>query len=791
MASKPDGPAQDFETRFAERVVAYRWPVIVIALVLVAAAAAGGMSLRLSTDYRMFFDKDNPELLALESLEATYSKTDNILFMIVPDDGDATSKPALETAVWLTDRAWQTPYSTRVDSIANFQHTTANGDDLLVRNLVDPAMLGDREHLTLIRAIALADPRLVGNLLSRDGSVSAVNVNVELAAENHTARVPEIAKFARDLAIETEERFPGIDIRVVGTVMISHAFSEASLESQLVFLPASLAIMALVLTLITRRLAGVAATGMVIVLSVATAMGLGGWAGVPLSPDSAPAPTIVLMIVVANCVHLLITQLQRMQAGDTRAAAVVESVRVNLYPVFLASLTTMLGFLAMNFSEVPPHRHLGTFVAFGIMASFLLSVTFLPAILSLLPMRAPKARPRRRPHMTLLAGFVVRRRQALLLGSTAVVLVLLAAIPRNELNDVLVNLFAERVEFRQDIDFLDERLSGNTVLEYSLVSSGPGGIAEPAFLADVSAFSEWYRAQPETRHVTSITDTFRQLNKSMHVDDPAFYRLPESRDLASQYLLLYELSLPFGLDLNNQIDVDKSATRMTVTATTLSSADVLALNQRAEAWLAANAPNIVEADGSGAALMFAHIGQRNIRAMLVGTAIVLGGISALLLVAFRSLRLGLVSLVPNFVPAVIGFGIWGLTVGEVGVALSVVVAMTVGIVVDDTVHFLSKYQRARREHGYTSDEAVRYAFKTVGQAVFTTTSVLVSGFLILLLSPFIPTAQVGLLTAMIIAFAMIADFFLLPPLLMAVDRCSGNPGPRSSTAARRTVPAEQ
>ena len=194
-----------------------------------------------------------------------------------------------------------------------------------------------------------------------------------------------------------------------------------------------------------------------------------------------------------------------------------------------------------------------------------------------------------------------------------------------------------------------------------------------------------------------------------------------------------------------------------------------------------NAPRIAVTEGSGIALMFAHIGQRNIRAMLIGTGIVLGGISLLLLLAFRSLRLGLVSLVPNFVPAVIGFGIWGLAVGEVGTALSVVVAMTIGIVVDDTVHFLSKYRRARREHGYAPEDAVRYAFQTVGRAVFTTTAVLVAGFLILLASPFIPTAQVGLLTALIIAVALAADFLLLPPLLLAVDR-------RTKSAA--TAPAE-
>lgn len=761
---------QPFEARFARWVVAARWPILAATLILVAAAASGSLLLEFSTNYRLFFSRDNPQLLALESLEATYGKNDNVLFLIVPEDGDATSESALAAAVWLTEHAWKTPYSTRVDSIANFQHTTADGDDLSVRDLVDPARVGDPGERARIRAIALSDPRLAGSGLARDGGVSSVNVTVELPEEDQVVRIPEIAGFAHDLAAEAEERFPGIDLRVIGTVIINDAFTRASIESQKTFLPASLAIMAMVLGALTRSFAGVAATGIVIVFSVLAAMGLGGWVGLPFTPPTAPAPTIVLMIVVANCVHLLTTLLQRMRAGDTKREAIVESVRINLHPVFLACLTTALGFLSMNFSEVPPYRHLGTFVAFGVGASFVLSVTFLPALLSLLPMRVPPARRAGDPAMAALAEFVVRRRTALLWGSVAVVVALAAAVPRNELNDVLTHFFDESVELRRDTDFLDEHLNGNTVLEYSLVSAGPGEIADPAYLADVSAFADWYRAQPDTRHVRVLSDTFRQINKSMHGDDPAAYRLPASRDVAAQYLLLYELSLPFGLDLNRRIDVSRSATRMTVTTRTLSSQETLDLNTRAEAWLDGNAPNIVSAEGSGTALMFSHIGQRNIRAMLLGTTIALLAISIVLVAALRSFRLGLISLVPNFVPAVAGFGVWGLAKGEVGLALSVVVAMTIGIVVDDTVHFLSKYRRARREDGYAPDDAVRYAFRTVGRAMVTTTVVLVAGFLVLLLSVFVPTAEVGLLTALIIAFALVADCVLLPPLLMALDR---------------------
>ncbi len=765
-----------FEKRYAEWVVAYRWPVIAVTLVLVAIAASGSLFLTFTSDYLEYFSEDNPQFVAFEELGNTYGQSENVLFLIVPDDGDATSEQALSAAVWLTERAWQTPYSRRVDSIANFQHTTADGDDLLVRDLVDPAELGDAEARARIRETALADPRLGGGLISRDGGVIVVGVTVELPAVNQIVTVAEVADFARALAAEAEEQYPGIDLRVVGSVMVNQTFTEASVTSQMVFLPTSLAIMALVLWVLTRGFTGLAATGLVIAFSILVSTGMGGWVGLTFSPPTAPAPTIVLMIVVANCVHLLVALQQRLRAGDSRRAAVVEAVRINLHPVFVASLTTALGFLSMNFSEVPPYRDLGNFVAFGIGGSFLLSVTFLPAFLSLVPMRVPHTAHRVETAMGAVAELVVRYPRRLLWGSVAVVLALMAAIPRNELNDVLVHFFDESVEFRRDTDFLDSRLSGNTVLEYSLISFADSGVTDPAFLADVSAFAEWFRDQPSVRHVSVITDTFRQLNKSMHGDDPAAYRLPETRELAAQYLLLYELSLPQGLDLDNQIDTTRAATRMTVSSTTLSSREVLEINALAEAWIAENAPNIADVNSSGSSVLFADIGQRNIHSMLIGTAAVLLAISLLLILALRSFRLGAVSLVPNFAPGVMGFGVWGLMVGEVGLSLSVVVAMTIGIVVDDTVHFLAKYRRALREYGCTADDAVRYAFKTAGPALFTTTVVLVAGFLILLLSPLIPTAQVGLLTAMIIGFALLSDLLFLPALLLAVDRRAGSTG---------------
>ena len=235
----------------------------------------------------------------------------------------------------------------------------------------------------------------------------------------------------------------------------------------------------------------------------------------------------------------------------------------------------------------------------------------------------------------------------------------------------------------------------------------------------------------------------------MHGDDESWYKLPEERDLAAQYLLLYEMSLPYGLDLNSQINIDKSASRMTVTLDNVSSNDMRNIAMDSSQWLRDNAPGYMEAEGSGAAVMFSHLADRNIKSMLMGTALAFVLISLSLIFALRNLKLGLISLIPNMVPAIMAFGVWGIFVGQVGLAVSVIAATSLGLIVDATVHFLSKYNRARTERNESPADAVRYGFRTVGTALWITTAVLVAGFAILSLSTFAVNADMGLLLSLI------------------------------------------
>ncbi len=754
----------------AERLVRWRWLFVVLAFAFAGFAASGARFLGFSNDYRVFFSEENPQLVAFENLQNTYTKSDNVLFVIAPADGDVFTPHTLEAVEWLTQQAWQIPYSIRVDSVTNFQHTRAEGDELIVEDLVMQASgLGPGE-LENIRAIAVSEPLLVNRIVSPSGHVTAVNVIIQLPGVDPAAEVPEVVGFSRNLASQMTERFPDLEMHLTGIVFLNNAFSEMAMKDMQTLVPVMFVIIILVMAILIRSVWGTLATLLVIMLSIVTAIGMAGWLRIELTPPSASSPTMIMTLAVANCVHLLVTFLQNLRLAESKSAAMIESLRINLQPIFLTSITTAIGFMSMNFSDAPPFRDLGNIVAIGVVSSFVYSIALLPALMLLSPVRARAARSRSVAGMDALADFVIRHRRPVLWGMSLSIIGLVAFIPNNELNDEFVKYFDERVDFRVDTDFTTDNLTGLYNISYSLEAGEAGGISEPAFLNKLEEFAVWYRQQPEVMHVNTLSDTMKRLNKNLHGDDPAWYRMPDQRDLAAQYLLLYEMSLPYGLDLNNQINVDKSATKLDVSLQSISSNQTIALEERAQHWLAENAPASMQVHGASPSLMFSHIGARNIRSMLTGTTLALVLISFILIFALRSLRIGLISIIPNLVPAGMAFGLWGLLVGEVGLALSVVTGMTLGIVVDDTVHFLSKYLRARREEGLSSTDAVRYAFHNVGTALWITSMVLIAGFMVLTQSPFKLNSGMGLLTAITIAMALVADFLLLPTLLMTLDK---------------------
>lgn len=763
-----------FAKKWAEFIIRFKWPVLIITVLLALGLASQG-KMEFDGDYHVFFSEANPELEAFDALQEKYTKDDNIIVVLAPKNGDIFTKKNLTAIEELTAEAWNTPYSSRVDAVTNFQHTSAEGDDLYVDDLSYDSANKTESEIKEIRKKALKEPLLVHRIINEQGSVTAINITVKLPGIDSAAEIPEVTVATREMVTNFKDKHPEFDIYTTGLVPLNTAFFESS-QKDLMLTMAMLLIVVIVTLVLTRNIFVTLATLIVVLFSILSAVGFIGLNGIKLTPPSAVFPTMILTLAVADSIHILITYLQKIRKdGMEKKEALVESLRLNFMPVFITSLTTVIGFLTLNFGDVPPFWDLGNIVAFGMVMAFLYSTTTLTALMAIFPIWKKKnvkkeEESTKKGWYTSLALFVVKQPIRLTVISLVVIGILTFLATKNVFNDEFVEYFDTSVRFRNDSDFINENLTGFYNVEFSVGSGESGGINNPNYLKKLNDFEDWLEQQPEVVHVNAFSEVARRVNRSMHGDNQNFYKVPTNREEAAQYLLLYELSLPFGLDLNNQINVDKSESRVTVTLKNNSSAEMIAFSERAENWLVTNAPQPMHALGVSPTLMFSKLGFRQADSMLKGNIIAIILISLVLMLALRNFKLGLLSIIPNVTPVLVGFGLWYLLKGTINTGMVIVFGMTLGIIVDDTVHFMSKFLRARRELGYDVKAAIVYAFETVGKALVTTTLVLLAGFIVLSTSSFALNSYMARITVIIILAALIIDFILLPSLLILVSK---------------------
>jgi predicted RND superfamily exporter protein len=478
---------------------------------------------------------------------------------------------------------------------------------------------------------------------------------------------------------------------------------------------------------------------------------------------------VIMTLFFADCVHFVMAAVQQQTHGRTRQQAIAETIRLNLLPILIKTATTIVGFLALNFSDSPPINQLGNVVAVGSFIGCVLTITLIPTMLSYLPM--PKYTEDTRIHQLLaaVADWIVVRNRWFLYGFIVLLPLSLLLIPTMKVDDNFVHYFDTSFQFRKDTDFLERRLTGLHDLIYSMPSGRQEGITDPSYLRKLDAFADWYRQQPHVAHVSTLADVVRRLNKAMNAGDPAFDRIPDDKKLIAQYLFLYELSLPQGQDMSSLVDVGRAESLLSVDLTRVSSNDIIKLANDGQAWLKQNAPQYY-APATGMSLVYSHLTARNIQAMFFGTVVSVVLVSLIMAAALRNWRLGWISLIINLAPAGIAFGVWALSGSEVNLAISMVTSITYGIVTDDTVHTMTKYRWARQILKLAPADAARETLTYTGGAVILSTIALAGGFGLLGFSNFNITSVMGVLSALIIGIAGLAELVLLPGLLILFDR---------------------
>ena len=754
---------------FTEWLLSHRAFVLTASILILIASVSGVTQLNFSADYRVLFSDKNPQLKAFEEMESIYGKRDNLMIVVAPKDGNVFTKSTLKTISSITEKAWETPYSVRVDSITNFQHTTASEDDLTVAPLFEDIESLDAAEIEARRKVTMAEPLLFNRMISEKGHVTAINIMINTPENASLPQQFEIVDYVRDLVTEAEKGSSGIDYYLTGETLMGFSAIEAAMYDGQTLFPIMYVLILLITYMFLRSAWGVFSVLIIIMFSTAAAIGLSCWAGIQISTLSAMAPIIILTLAVADSVHILVTLFQEMSHGADKREAIIRSLEVNHQPIFLTSITTAIGFLTLNTSDVPPFGDMGNIVAIGVLMAWLYSVITLPVILDCLPLKARARSEASEALMDRIADYSLKRRNELGVAFALILVFGAYCSTLNQFNDLFPEMYGEQITFRQHTDFVRENLTGVMQIHHAVRAKEANGVYEPTYLRQLDRLTDWYEDQPGVTHVESYSSTIKRINKSLHADKDLHYRIPDTREEASQYQFLFELSLPYGLEMEHILTSARDESRMTVTMGNVESRDLVILEARARAYADKYLPDVQLMEGVGASVMMGHAARRNGESMLVGAPVAVIIISIIIIFTLRSTKLGLLSLLPNLAPGIIAFGLWGILDGKLGIAAAPTATIAFGIVVDNTIHFFSKYLRAKNVDGYSTEKAIHYSFHRVGVALGTTTTILACGFLVLTLSAMAPNLFMGLMTALSLVISIGITYLILPTLLSRID----------------------
>ena len=741
---------------------------LILGLLFVMLASVGSKNIRVESDYEVFFDEMSPLLEAHYDVEDTFGRNDFLQLAITPKQGDIFQEEVMHAIETISEDFWTLPYSRRVDSITNFPYTQVTGDDLNTSPLFEQTAFFSDAQWQERKQFALTNVATQTWLVSADGRVGGITATILLPEGDNMAPVELARHFEKKVALLTQQ-YPELNFHPYGSILINKEFFSHATSGFAKLLAVGIALLLLCSGLILRSALASICIGISMAAAVFSGLGITGWLQIPLTAPSSSAPVIVMAISVASTIHLLAGFLKRFNLGDTQAGAVRSTILENFSPIALTSLTTIAGFLCLNISDVPPYRLLGNTAAIGVAAAFLLSFSLLPALLVLMPFKQGVAKTNQSLFWANIGKTISRKPKFYALISLVFIILFSLPITRNVIDDRLLTYFDTDVKIRTDTEYVMEHFS----FFYGAFMPAPSGeyesVTHPEYLQKLDDYLIWARAQPEVKTISGFSDVVKQLNKNMHADDNAYYRIPDQQSLIAQYILLYEFSLPFGKDLSNQIDSGKTSSLIRIGFHNVSSAQMRAFETRSDIYLATHFPSSMQTHMAGPPILFAHIWDDATRSNLQGMGVAVLLICVLIGLALKSIKLGFISLIPNIVPAIMAFGLWGLLKGQIDIGSSIVAVIAFGIIVDDSIHFLHRYEYFTKQ-GLSYQDTIEQTFASVGQALFTTTVVLCLGFGVLAFSQFTLNSSMGLLTSITIVLALLMDFIFLPAFLGLIDR---------------------
>jgi len=758
---------KDFTETFAEKIIQYRYLSILFCLVLLIASFRGVGGIAFSPDMEQFFPEDYPISENHAHIEDTFYSSDSVIIAIGVDEGTVFNPRILNLIEEITDKAWSTPHSIRVDSLSNFSFVRAEIDDLVVEPFIEESLEWDQKKINERSTLIEKEEQAYGTILSKDKKTTFINISIDAPRDDVEKEYAESMEHIFAFMDPLKKEYPEADMRYAGIVYIEYLSPLIVKAEMPVLIPTLLFVILLSLFILLRNVVAVISSLVVIIFSVITAVGILGHFNTTVSQPFLMVPILVATLAVADCVHLFNVYFQS-KLEKSAKDSIIKSLRLNLEPLLLTSLTTSIGFLCLNLAPIPALRVVANGIVIGVVAAFVFSIFFLAPLMSFFNVKASSQIENQTKLSKRVGQFSLKNRKKIIWLVPLFSAFLMSFIPLNETKDNPMEFYSERfTSVAEDTKWLAKRLGGTFLVTYEYVSDD--SVSDPEYLRQLDKFTTWLENQDEVLSVNSLSKIIKNLNRTLNGDDQSWYVIPQDSELVAQYLFFYEMSLPFGLDLTSTINQERTSTKVTVSLKEIDSKAFIEFYDRVDDYASLSIVSGNLSGGGGTRSVMAFMGMLLAEQLMY--ALIIGFIVITLAIAlfYRSLSAGLITAIPNILPIGVAFGIWGIFSSNVSMLVSLGIGCTLGIVVDFSVHFLSKYLYARRSLSLSAEESVLYAFETVGFPLTIMTVSLCMGFAVLFLASFMPLRGFAGITMISFVAALIIDLLLFPAVLIAWD----------------------
>lgn len=711
-----------------------------------------------NVDY--FTVEGDPDAAFYETVKETFG--DDEFFVIAFTSPELFSPPLLNMISRVTRELEALPEVREVQSLSNVDYVHGDDEFFEVRPFLD-RIPEDAAGLDTLRKQALDNRLYVGNLVSADGRTSAIVVFPAMKGS-------EDGGFRKRLLDKTNVILDGhrslVDkFHLAGWTVTNFSLSHYMKADVSVFIPLCYLFVTLTVWLVFRntRLTLLAVAN--ISMCTGATMGAFPLLGITLNNITTIVPPLIMAMALSDVVHIF-AHLDRdaLARAQSPAAALHAILHRIIAPSFLCSLTTAVGFISLAVSDIPPIKDFAYTASLGMVFEFLFSFLFLPPLLL-------RCRPERifthegtgtaftRP-LQALSDFVQRRPVAIS-GAAALLIgmsIWQASAIKVETN--LLDFFKSTTPLRQELTFVESRLSGVGSLDISLKAAAPDAFRDPGNLLVIERIQAHAETLAGVDRTMSFVDFLKDMNQAFHNEDPAFHVLPDSRELVSQYLLLYDSD-----DIEDFITTQYDHARILVRISEHSSAGQAAIIEDLRSFIATLGADGLEIRITGRAVQDVNTIDALVWGQVQSLALAAAVIFLIMFLALRSFATGALSIIPNIFPIALNFGIMGALDIPLNTATALISVVALGIAVDDTIHFLTEYNRKR-----TRNQPVRVSLAEVttekGVALSATSIILTIGFGVLIFSNFTPTMNFGGLSAVIMITAWVGDLIVLPATIL-------------------------